>query len=162
FVRVINFSLSCNTDPCTQLPGRDQGYNNITLTPYMTGLSPTSGKPGVTAQTWYDELIVSTQPIAVPARVTSAPPNGDGASVEGGTAQGSGGDGGSEGGTDSDVGGGVGHGQRGPDAMGPAVPPSSGTGCRAAGARPSEDATWLIFGVVALLARRLRASARWT
>lgn len=66
WIKVPNFALSCNTDPCSQAPGRDQGYNNITLTPYMTGLSTNSGKPGVVSRLWFDELIVSRQPIAVP------------------------------------------------------------------------------------------------
>jgi hypothetical protein len=66
FIRVPKMRLSCNTDPCSASPGRDQGYNNITLTPYMTGLSSNSGRSGVTAYTWFDELIVSTQPIPAP------------------------------------------------------------------------------------------------
>jgi hypothetical protein len=73
FINVQNFALSCNTDPCSQTPGSAQGYNNITFTPYMTALSPTSGLPGVTSYTWYDELIVSTQPIPAPGG-TSTPP----------------------------------------------------------------------------------------
>jgi hypothetical protein len=71
FINVQNFALSCNTDPCSQSPGKTQGYNNLTFTPYMTGLSPNSGRAGVTSYTWYDELIVSTQPIASPAAGTS-------------------------------------------------------------------------------------------
>jgi hypothetical protein len=66
FIRVPNFNLHCNTDPCSSSPGKDQGYNNLTFTPYMTGLSSSSGRAGVTSKTWYDELIVSTQPIAAP------------------------------------------------------------------------------------------------
>jgi hypothetical protein len=38
-------------------------FNNITLLPYMTGLTRMNTP---TAYTWYDELIVSTQPIVVP------------------------------------------------------------------------------------------------
>jgi hypothetical protein len=67
FVRTPNARLSCNTDPCTESPGRNQGYNNLTFTPYMTSLDRNSGRPGVTARVWYDELIVSTQAIAAPA-----------------------------------------------------------------------------------------------
>lgn len=67
FVRVPNLALDCNADSCTTSPGRDEGYNNLTFTPYMTGLSSTSGRAGVTSRVWYDELIVSTQPIPAPA-----------------------------------------------------------------------------------------------
>lgn len=67
FIRVPGMRLSCNENSCTTSPGRDQGYNNITFTPYMTGLSPSSGRAGVTSRLWYDELIVSTQPIPAPA-----------------------------------------------------------------------------------------------
>jgi hypothetical protein len=66
FIKVPNFTLTCNTDPCTVDPGKSQGFDNVTLTPYMTALSTTSGLAGVTSHTWYDDLIVSTQPIAVP------------------------------------------------------------------------------------------------
>ena len=38
-------------------------YNAITLSPYMTGLNTSAS---ATAYTWYDDLIVSTQPIATP------------------------------------------------------------------------------------------------
>jgi hypothetical protein len=71
WIKVPNFALSCNTDPCSQSPGRDQGYNNITLTPYMTGLSTSAGKAGVVSRLWFDELIVSTRPIAVPGAGTA-------------------------------------------------------------------------------------------
>jgi len=75
FIRVPNFVLHCNNDPCSQLPGRDEGYNNLTFTPYMTALPSTSGRAGVTSRVWYDELIVSTQPIAAPQpRVSPMPP----------------------------------------------------------------------------------------
>lgn len=66
FVRVPNFTLRCNTDPCNVNPGKSEGYNNITLTPYMTALGTNSGQAGVTSHVWYDELIVSTQAIAAP------------------------------------------------------------------------------------------------
>ncbi len=41
-----------------------QGYDTVTLLTYMTGKSMTIEHP--TAYTWYDELIVSTDPIAPP------------------------------------------------------------------------------------------------
>ncbi len=65
FVRVPNIALSCNTDPCSASPGKQQGYNNLTFTPYMTGLSSSTG-PATTAHMWIDELVISTQPIAAP------------------------------------------------------------------------------------------------
>ena len=40
-------------------------YNMVTLLPYMTGRDSTISA-GPTAYTWYDELIMSTQPIAAP------------------------------------------------------------------------------------------------
>lgn len=67
FIRVPNMRLSCNENSCTTSPGRDQGYNNVTFTPYMTGLSSSSGRAGVTSRLWYDELVVSTQPIPAPS-----------------------------------------------------------------------------------------------
>jgi hypothetical protein len=77
FIRVPNMRLSCNENSCTTSPGRDQGYNNLTFTPYMTGLSSSSGRAGVTSRIWYDELIVSTQPIAAPSSAPRPvpPPN---------------------------------------------------------------------------------------
>ena len=44
-------------------PGAD--YDMVTLLPYMTGRDSTVSA-GPTAYTWYDELIVSTAPIAAP------------------------------------------------------------------------------------------------
>lgn len=41
-----------------------EGFDSLTLLTYMTGKSDKLEHP--TAYTWYDELIVSTQPIAVP------------------------------------------------------------------------------------------------
>jgi len=41
------------------------GYDMVTLLPYMTGRNA-SVSAGPTAYTWYDELIMSTQPIAPP------------------------------------------------------------------------------------------------
>lgn len=75
FIRVPNMALSCNIDPCSAAPGRDQGYNNLTFTPYMTGLGTNSGRAGVTARMWIDELIVSTQAIAAPGGAASPRPN---------------------------------------------------------------------------------------
>jgi hypothetical protein len=43
-------------------PGSD--YDTLTLLPYMTGKSDKMNLP--VAYTWYDELIISTQPIAPP------------------------------------------------------------------------------------------------
>ena len=43
-------------------PGLNR-YDSITFTPYMTGLQTAAG---VDARIWYDELIVSAQPIAAP------------------------------------------------------------------------------------------------
>ncbi|HJY82392.1 MAG TPA: hypothetical protein VKK81_15090 [Candidatus Binatia bacterium] len=74
FINVVNnLSLSCNTDPCDQSPGKDQGYNNVTLLPYMTGLNPNSGLAGVTSYDWYDELIISMQPIQAPQSILQSP-----------------------------------------------------------------------------------------
>jgi hypothetical protein len=66
FIRVPSMALSCNQNSCSTSPGRDEGYNNLTFTPYMTALSSNSGRAGVTSNMWVDELIVSTQPIAAP------------------------------------------------------------------------------------------------
>ena len=62
--------LTCNSDPCTQEPGKSQGFNNITLTNYMTALSVAGEQ---TAYSWYDELIVSTSPIAAPGQPPAEP-----------------------------------------------------------------------------------------
>jgi hypothetical protein len=43
-------------------PGND--HDHLTLTPYITGKDPTINHP--TAYTWYDEIILSNQPIATP------------------------------------------------------------------------------------------------
>lgn len=71
WIHVLNLKLGCNESPC----GANEGYNTVTLTPYMTGLSTTAGKPGVTSRIWYDELVVSTQPIAVPGGSAPKQPN---------------------------------------------------------------------------------------
>jgi hypothetical protein len=66
------FTIYCNQDPPNACaPG--SSFNNLTLTPYMTALS----RPApVTAYMWFDELIVSTQPIAAPgaAEIDNTPP----------------------------------------------------------------------------------------
>jgi hypothetical protein len=49
-------------------PGPD--YSHITLTNHMTGKNSSVNHP--TAYTWYDELIVSTQPIAAPGGSSSS------------------------------------------------------------------------------------------
>lgn len=41
------------------------GYDTVSLLPYMTGRDPTQSA-GPVAYTWYDDLIISTQPIAAP------------------------------------------------------------------------------------------------
>ncbi len=51
-----------------------QGYNNLTLTTYMTALPKTDGLAGITSRLWYDELIVSTQPINAPNSKVPLPP----------------------------------------------------------------------------------------
>jgi hypothetical protein len=69
YKQVINlrdYTFYCNTAPCDKSPGKDAGFNNLYLSPYMTRLDPNAGDPGVTSYIWYDELIVSTQPIAAP------------------------------------------------------------------------------------------------
>jgi len=66
-IDVPDYAFDCNTNPCSQSPGKQQGFNTIKFTPYMTGLPRTSGKVGVTSHVWYDELIVSTLPIAAPS-----------------------------------------------------------------------------------------------
>jgi hypothetical protein len=54
-----NFTVGCNGD----VPCPNEAFNNITLTPYMTALSQAAA---FDAYVWYDELIVSTKPIAAP------------------------------------------------------------------------------------------------
>ena len=77
FVKVRNFPLDCNGSDCTIAPDRDDGYNNVTITPYMTGLPGTVG-PSTTAYMWFDEFIVSTQPIPVPNVIRPREPGGFG------------------------------------------------------------------------------------
>ncbi|MEK6627283.1 MAG: hypothetical protein AABY53_01550, partial [Bdellovibrionota bacterium] len=52
-------------------PGLNK-YDEITLTPYMTGLKVAAG---VDAHMWFDELIVSAQPIAAPGFGGTSLPN---------------------------------------------------------------------------------------
>ena len=52
-------------------PGHD--YDSLTLLTYMTNKDTTVDHP--TAYTWYDELIISTRPIALPASASSSPSN---------------------------------------------------------------------------------------
>ena len=49
------------------------GFNAVTLTPYMTGKN--SAVTHTQATVWYDELIVSTQPITAPDTGGTAPPS---------------------------------------------------------------------------------------
>src|SRR6185312_2833728 len=73
FIKVMNMALSCDVAPCSASPGAQQGYNNLPFTPYMTGLDGSIG-PSTTAHMWIDELVVSTQPIAVPESSGQAVP----------------------------------------------------------------------------------------
>jgi hypothetical protein len=59
WINTTGLVLNCNDSPC----GTDS-YNSVDLLNYMTGKDPTVNHP--TAYTWYDELIVSSQPIAAP------------------------------------------------------------------------------------------------
>jgi len=70
FMNRINFTL--RKDSCADQPACDLGFNRVMLTPYDTGKD---GRQHPTANTWYDELIVSTQPIQAPGGGgTSNPP----------------------------------------------------------------------------------------
>ena len=62
FVKMRNFTLYCNDTSCAN---STDGYNNVTLTPYISHL-PSNIGPSSTAHMWFDEFIVSTQPIAAP------------------------------------------------------------------------------------------------
>jgi hypothetical protein len=59
FENGVNYQLDFNSGP-------SDTFNAITLTPYNTGKSPAQDHP--TAYTWYDELIVSRQPIPAPGQ----------------------------------------------------------------------------------------------
>lgn len=68
FVNVRNATLQKDGPPPADK------YNEVTLTPYMTNLSSAAS---ATASVWYDELIVSTSPIAAPGSgggVSNPPP----------------------------------------------------------------------------------------
>lgn len=61
WINVINnYTVNCNSGspPCPS-----EAFDNIYISPFMTGLSVPAPS---TAFIWYDELIVSTQPIAAP------------------------------------------------------------------------------------------------
>lgn len=68
FVNIKNFALFKDG------PAPADKYNEITFTPYMTNLSSAASS---TAYVWYDDFIVSTQPIAAPGGgggVSNPPP----------------------------------------------------------------------------------------
>ncbi len=65
FVDIRNYSLNYDSSV-------NDKYQKIQLTPYMTGKNSSQDHP--TAYTWYDELIVSTQPIAAPGNAAAPPP----------------------------------------------------------------------------------------
>lgn len=60
FINAVHWTLNSNNPP-------DAGFDSITLTQFMTSAKPV---PHPTAYVWYDDLIVSTEPIAqsTPAR----------------------------------------------------------------------------------------------
>lgn len=74
FIDISNMILNCNSGNCGSAPGKLEGYNNVTLTPYMTGLSNSAG-PTTTAHMWFDEFILSTQPIAPPGGAPAVRPS---------------------------------------------------------------------------------------
>jgi hypothetical protein len=59
WINTTGLVLDCNDSPC----GTD-AYDTVELLNYMTSKDPTVNHP--TAYTWYDELIISSQPIAAP------------------------------------------------------------------------------------------------
>jgi hypothetical protein len=65
FVNIKNYTLNDDGNSAG-------GFSRIMLTPYMTGKS--SSISYATAHVWYDELIVSTQPIAAPDEVLPSSP----------------------------------------------------------------------------------------
>jgi hypothetical protein len=72
-IRVPNMTMTCNAASCSN---SNEGYNNVTFTPYMTSLNNNSGRAGATSSMWVDEFIVSTQPIAAPGgTVVTVRPN---------------------------------------------------------------------------------------
>jgi hypothetical protein len=64
FINMQNYRLDFNSGP-------GDVYNHITLIPYNTSKPSTQVNP--VAYTWYDELIVSTQPVPAPNGPTPAP-----------------------------------------------------------------------------------------
>jgi hypothetical protein len=74
FALVINWNPSVNgyfqlaAGPAVE----DQQFGKVWLLPYMTNLDPAFVHP--LCQTWYDELIISTEPIVAP--ITGTPPPG--------------------------------------------------------------------------------------
>ena len=64
FIDMQNYTLNYNNGP-------SDVYNAVTLLPYNTHKDVTL--TNLVAYTWYDELIVSTQPIPAPAGPTPAP-----------------------------------------------------------------------------------------
>jgi hypothetical protein len=57
------------------MEGSGNAFNTANFSTYMTGLSPNSGRAGITSFLWIDEFIVSTQPIAQPGGTkTPSPP----------------------------------------------------------------------------------------
>ena len=62
-------NLTINLDP-----GNTWGFDMVTLIPYWTGRdNETCSTPCSTAHTWYNELIVSSKPIAPPQTAPSVP-----------------------------------------------------------------------------------------
>lgn len=66
YIDVPNFELSYNDS-------EDDTYSTVQITPYSTDKVSTEDHP--TAYTWYDELIVSTQPIAYPRAAGATRPD---------------------------------------------------------------------------------------
>jgi hypothetical protein len=58
FIDMPNFNLHSDTTPS------NDGFRQVLLTPYMTNKSSEFSHPD--AELWYDELIISTEPIAAP------------------------------------------------------------------------------------------------
>jgi hypothetical protein len=64
FINISNLRID-NDSPSTKK------FRQVDLLPYQTGKSSSQNHP--TAYTWYDELIISSSPIAAPGAVTSNP-----------------------------------------------------------------------------------------
>ena len=69
FINNTNYVL--NKDTCTPQSACDDGFNRLMLTVYDTGKD---GRQHPTAFTWFDELIISTQPIQTPGGGGTANP----------------------------------------------------------------------------------------